>query len=269
MQKAWPVAYISLAVLLAVADAWSITTVFREMRSYKDAVTSAASNLSFSRQPCDTRKSDEGTKCVKRCTQLSQFSPTAAAGSSGLLLPRSLAHQQHSLDLLDVQNCVEQVARRLLLASEEERSDVLFGASIPIAPGQQAEIDAPTMSQIETTLHADFPPALVGVILDDITALCTQMVVLVEGQCNSLDVKLELIGENSCKLWHYDNFVGRSIVTYSGLCGTTFCDDPTRTLKNVREMENVPSAESAQALQAHMMLRAAHAHCAPKIQTNA
>jgi hypothetical protein len=37
-----------------------------------------------------------------------------------------------------------------------------------------------------------------------------------------LSVKLELFGENVCSRWHCDNFVGRGIVSYTGVVGTEY-----------------------------------------------
>ena len=37
-----------------------------------------------------------------------------------------------------------------------------------------------------------------------------------------LEVRLELVGENTCARWHRDQFVGRAIVTYTGAAGTEY-----------------------------------------------
>ena len=38
----------------------------------------------------------------------------------------------------------------------------------------------------------------------------------------TIEVKLEMMGENACKRWHQDNYVGRALVSYSGVSGTQF-----------------------------------------------
>jgi hypothetical protein len=39
---------------------------------------------------------------------------------------------------------------------------------------------------------------------------------------SSIDVKLEILGENSCARWHQDRYVARAIVSYSGSIGTEY-----------------------------------------------
>lgn len=41
----------------------------------------------------------------------------------------------------------------------------------------------------------------------------------------TLDVKLEVFGENSCRRWHQDHYAGRAIVSYTGEVGTAFSAD--------------------------------------------
>ena len=41
-------------------------------------------------------------------------------------------------------------------------------------------------------------------------------------EVRELDVKLELFGENTCSRWHCDHFVGRGIVSYTGVVGTQY-----------------------------------------------
>ena len=188
---------------------------------------------------------------VKRCTELSQFLPELAAHKHGLLLPRPLSLSPE--DQKGLQNCVERVVRRLHDCQNPNTKDkrpgldVYLAVSIPFTPGQVFEIPAPLLTQIEEMIRADFPSTIVGVVMDDVKALCAMMNDMTDSQeCNAVEVKLELIGENACRKWHYDNFVGRSIVTYSGLGGTTFCDDPARTLQHVLKVGPLCSAESAQ-----------------------
>ena len=40
-----------------------------------------------------------------------------------------------------------------------------------------------------------------------------------------LNVRLELFGESICSRWHRDNFVGRAIVSYTGVTGTEYTGD--------------------------------------------
>ena len=41
----------------------------------------------------------------------------------------------------------------------------------------------------------------------------------------TIEVKLEMIGENACKRWHQDHYIGRALVSYSGVMGTQYTDD--------------------------------------------
>mmetsp|Transcript_42862 Transcript_42862/g.71274 ORF Transcript_42862/g.71274 Transcript_42862/m.71274 type:complete len:265 (+) Transcript_42862:146-940(+) len=41
-------------------------------------------------------------------------------------------------------------------------------------------------------------------------------------EVKSFDVKLEILGENTCSRWHQDHFVGRGIVSYTGVVGTEY-----------------------------------------------
>lgn len=86
--------------------------------------------------------------------------------------------------------------------------------------------------------------------MHDISGICAALTRMVAGKSNGLELKLELIGENACKKWHHDYFTGRAIVTYCGMSGTTFCDSPSMSLDEVRNIaacdEQVPFCESAQ-----------------------
>ena len=55
-----------------------------------------------------------------------------------------------------------------------------------------------------------------------------------------------MIGANSCRKWHHDHFVGRSIVTYTGLQGTTFCDSPDMSLEQIVKSEAMATVASAE-----------------------
>jgi hypothetical protein len=59
-------------------------------------------------------------------------------------------------------------------------------------------------------------------------------------------LKIELIGANSCRRWHHDHFVGRSIVTYSGMHGTTFCDSPSTSLEDMVKGDVGASVQTAE-----------------------
>jgi len=40
-----------------------------------------------------------------------------------------------------------------------------------------------------------------------------------------LSIKLEVVGENACNRWHLDNYVGRALVSYTGVEGTAYTND--------------------------------------------
>jgi hypothetical protein len=42
----------------------------------------------------------------------------------------------------------------------------------------------------------------------------------------SIDIKLEISGENTCSRWHQDRYVARAIVSYTGIVGTEYTNDP-------------------------------------------
>ena len=245
------------------------------LRVFEDIISNALSRRLQAKDAAKIRGKGQQTQCeerqhgqtqsVKRCTELSDFSPLAAAHNGGLLLKRPLL-QHSTLDRLELQDCVERISRRLaesrrrreitdVEASTDKKPNpsprgLYLGACIPIAPGgtgvAQTMLAAPLLTQIEERLRADFPSTMIQGMMDDMENICKTTKVLVDGQCNALELKLELMGEDSCHMWHCDYFVGRSIVTYCGLGGTTFCDDPVRSLDSVREVGAGSSVESAE-----------------------
>ena len=42
---------------------------------------------------------------------------------------------------------------------------------------------------------------------------------------STLEIKLEIFGDNTCSRWHFDSFVGRAIVSYTGTVGTEYTAD--------------------------------------------
>ena len=200
--------------------------------------------------------------CVKRCSGYEEWTPAAASTSSGLLIPRQL----RVADFPGIQQRVEGLAEKL-----HAGEDTLIGARIPMVIDHPSQVslealcsrgDAPSESQarvakmemevmdrIRKMLVKNFPTSLVDMVMGDISCICKAMKRLLEGQSNGLQIKIELIGANACKKWHYDNFPGRSIVTYCGVRGTTFVTSPSMRLEEVRNMaaggQLVPSAQSA------------------------
>lgn len=53
-----------------------------------------------------------------------------------------------------------------------------------------------------------------------------------------LEVKLEIFGENSCKRWHQDNYMGRAIVSYTGRIGTEYTGDANVDFWELRNCGN-------------------------------
>merc|ERR1740121_1284600 len=49
--------------------------------------------------------------------------------------------------------------------------------------------------------------------------------VLLCPSAQTIDVKLEVFGENSCARWHQDHYVARAIVSYTGTVGTEYTND--------------------------------------------
>jgi len=71
---------------------------------------------------------------------------------------------------------------------------------------------------------ADLPPPLSEQIISDAQV----MGVAFGSMCptaRQLEVKLEIIGRNTCARWHQDHFVGRAITTYTGHSGTVYTRD--------------------------------------------
>lgn len=54
------------------------------------------------------------------------------------------------------------------------------------------------------------------------------------GFARTLEVKLEIFGENSCRRWHQDHYAARAIVSYSGEVGTAYSADENVDFKQLR-----------------------------------
>eukprot|EP00961_Rhodomonas_salina_P211272 2853083-Rhodomonas_salina.1 len=149
-----------------------------------------------------------GARSVKRCTELADWSAAAAAQTSGLLVPRRLRAlaMLANVRIQDVQTCVERAA-----SGVDARDGLLACARIPIGLRALVQDEEVTMLQ-EMLLIKLQQPEIVQLLMDDMKALCAAMKEIAAGKCNGLEVKIELIGENSCRRWHQDFFVGRSIV---------------------------------------------------------
>jgi len=210
----------------------------------------------------DDRLRQKHALCVKRCGGFHEWTPAAVVQSSGLLIPRHLNPEYFP----DLQQRVETVAQRL-----HEGEDTLVRVRIPIVvddedaslphslallslqsqpKGILATMPVEVMQDIRKALSQHFPDEFVELVLHDISCICMAMTRIVKGKSNGLELKIELIGENACKRWHFDNFAGRSIVTYCGMSGTEFCDSPSIRLEEVRSIASsgglVPSSQSAQ-----------------------
>lgn len=77
-----------------------------------------------------------------------------------------------------------------------------------------------TMSPEDSRMPAELASQLSADVCDigmAVAALCPAS--------PTLQIKLEVIGENSCARWHRDSYVGRAIVSYTGVDGTLFTPD--------------------------------------------
>ena len=92
------------------------------LRVFEDSISNALSRRLQAKDAAKIGGKGQQTQCqerqhrqtqsVKRCTELSDFSPLAAAHNGGLLLKRPLL-QHSTLDRLELQDCVERISRRL------------------------------------------------------------------------------------------------------------------------------------------------------------
>jgi hypothetical protein len=184
---------------------------------------------------------------VKRCSGLADFSAAVAAQNAGLLVQRPL----RTLDALanvgfdEVQQCVERAATDIDVDTQQGQ---LVVARLPLGVAEWA-----TKKEVETLqgfhellLEWLQQPEIVQLLVDDAKVLCAAMKRIAAGKCNGLEIKVELIGANSCRKWHHDHFVGRSIVTYTGLQGTTFCDSPATNLEQIVKSEAIATVASAE-----------------------
>ena len=203
----------------------------------------------------DDALADQPTVCVKRCRGHEDWTPESTLEYSGLLIPRALSAGAAG-DILSIEEIVESVARRLHAWEE-----TLVGARIPILQSvdckanalEQSKADAHQaviVKKIGEVLSESLPANVVELIMDDMSSICAAMARVVGDKSNGFEIKIELIGENACKKWHFDYFTARSIVTYCGASGTTFCNSPAICLEEVRRLDaagrRIPSAESAQ-----------------------
>ena len=181
---------------------------------------------------------------VKRCSGLADFSAAVAAQNTGLLVQRPL----RTLDALanvgfdEFQQCVERAA------TDIDVNGQLVVARLPLGVAEWAtEKEVETLQGFhELLLEWLQQPEIVQLLVDDAKALCAAMKRIAAGKCNGLEIKVELIGANSCRKWHHDHFVGRSIVTYTGLQGTTFCDSPVMSLEQIVKSEAMATVASAE-----------------------
>lgn len=184
---------------------------------------------------------------VKRCTGLADWSAAVAAKNAGLLVQRPL----RTLDALanmgfdGLQLCVERAATDI---DGDMQQGQLVVARLPLGvPEWATEKEVETLQGFHALLLEWLQqPEIVQLLVDDTKALCAAMKRIAAGKCNGLEIKVELIGANSCRKWHHDHFVGRSIITYSGLQGTMFCDSPATNLEQIVQSEAMATVASAE-----------------------
>lgn len=61
----------------------------------------------------------------------------------------------------------------------------------------------------------------------------------------ALDVKLEVFGEVTCSRWHRDHYVGRAIVSYTGITGTEYTSEENVDLDKLRRFNQRFAEEMA------------------------
>lgn len=134
-------------------------------------------------------------------------SPEAHSGMNGLLVKRPLewGWDAHARAIDAAQ------ARFSVGAVLSSRFSVGIGSPALRAAVRMllttAALPAPISEQIELDVEKIVPA---------VAAMCPS--------ARSLELKLEIIGENTCSRWHQDNFMGRALVSYTG-SGTMYTSD--------------------------------------------
>lgn len=91
------------------------------------------------------------------------------------------------------------------------RGDALLAAALEAAVG-------------ELLAHAALPAALSQQMLSDACAMGGAVAAMCASR-RALEVRLEVAGENACRRWHQDQFVGRALTSYTGVVSTEYTGD--------------------------------------------
>ena len=132
--------------------------------------------------------------------------PAIHAEYNGLLVKRPLGGDEYHLAIDEaayrighgITSGTIKITRNLSAELKTAISVLLASAALPARLNEQIQCDA----------------CAIGGALGD---MC--------GTSFELDVKLEIVGDNVCSRWHMDNFVGRALVSYSGVSGTLYSRD--------------------------------------------
>ena len=194
------------------------------------------------RKNADPHSSENPCRSVLFCDAISDWQHLAKEPDcEGMCKKRPLdpTHYQHVTDALS-----SEVGRRkkLRLGGESRayitRDELKFGSETPkeVFRETAARILAPFCDgeDDETNSAANaIPPELCDTILDDVASIGEQLLQLLP-KAEKFGVALELMGENVCRLWHVDNYLGRAIVTYN--CAATEYTDISNV--DMWELEN-------------------------------
>eukprot|EP00933_Yihiella_yeosuensis_P024471 TRINITY_DN18986_c0_g1_i1.p1 TRINITY_DN18986_c0_g1~~TRINITY_DN18986_c0_g1_i1.p1 ORF type:complete len:340 (+),score=28.88 TRINITY_DN18986_c0_g1_i1:141-1022(+) len=119
----------------------------------------------------------------------------------------------------------------------QTRDDVLNGGRHDLIPRLQEA--GKELLEIAQERGGAVPEALGAQIKQDIVDIGTAVGVLTS-ELPHIQVGLEFQGNNVCARWHRDDYVGRAIVTYTGMDGTTYT---CQSNVNMWELQNCGNNE--------------------------
>ena len=111
-------------------------------------------------------------------------------------------------------------------ALEAEMARWVAGQEEPMESFAFEEVEHPSPGDVLDAcqrLTAGLPEALRDALRSDAEELSTTLLTLCPA-ASCLTLHVDIIGVNACQRWHEDNYIGRTVVTYSGP-GTWMVDD--------------------------------------------
>jgi len=113
---------------------------------------------------------------------------------------------------------VDLLARKGAFGPEETLHDSVCVCSSEASLTDELSMTARRL--VRLAVDSGLPKTLGQQIQLDIEEIGMALVKLLPATTDVI-MKLEVVGENTCKRWHQDNYTGRAIVTYN-LCGTQY-----------------------------------------------